>query len=306
MHLKSKVLLKSTYSLGEGLHWDNQREVLWFVDINNMLLCSLNLNNKKLNEIKMPEKIGWAITCENSKQLILGMKSGIASITPEKGIKSFEWLNQSFPSNPDHRLNDAKADSKGRIWAGSMNEKDETFKEGSLARFDLDGSHEILDSGYSVTNGPALDNDHNFLFHTDSVQKIIYRFDVDQITGCLSNKQIWLKFKKRDGHPDGMCFDKEGCLWVAMWGSGKILRINKKGEIIASVLIPTKYVSNVCFAGKKLHRLIVTTANLDKTITNKATANFDGSIFEILNHGLSGMPVFSCRMSQQKKVSEEI
>jgi sugar lactone lactonase YvrE len=291
MHLKSKVLLRSTYSLGE-------REVLWFVDINNMLLCSLNLNNKKLNEIKMPEKIGWAITSKNSKQLILGMKSGIASITPEKGIKSFEWLNQSFPSNPDHRLNDAKADSKGRIWAGSMNEKDETLKEGSLARFDLDGSHEILDSGYSVTNGPAIDSKSNYLFHTDSVQKTIYKFDIHQIKGSLINKKIWCKFHKEDGHPDGMCLDQEGCLWVAMWGSGTIVRINKKGKIIASVLIPTKYVSNICFAGTKLDRLVVTSANLDSSAANDATSNFAGSIFEILDHGLSGMPVFSCRIGQ--------
>jgi len=298
MHLKSKVLLRSTYSLGEGLHWDAQREVLWFVDINNMLLCSLNLSDKKLNEIKMPEKIGWAITSKNSKQLILGMKSGIASITPEKGIKSFEWLNQSFPSNPDHRLNDAKADSKGRIWAGSMNEKDETLKEGSLARFDLDGSHEIIDSGYSVTNGPAIDSNSNYLFHTDSVQKIIYKFDIHQIKGSLINKKIWLKFHKEDGHPDGMCLDQEGCLWVAMWGSGTIVRVNKKGKIIARVLIPTKYVSNICFAGTKLDRLIVTSANLDSSTANNATSNFAGSIFEILDHGLSGMPVFSCRIGQ--------
>ncbi len=298
MHLKSKVLLRSAYSLGEGLHWDNQREVLWFVDINNMLLCSLSLNNKKLNEIKMPEKIGWAITRENSKQLILGMKSGIASITPEKGIKSFEWLNQSFPSNPDHRLNDAKADSKGRIWAGSMNEKDEMLKEGSLARFDLDGSHEIIDSGYSVTNGPAIAGNTNYLFHTDSVQKTIYKLDIHKIKGSLINKKIWLKFHKEDGHPDGMCFDRKGCLWVAMWGSGTIVRINKKGEIIASVLIPAKYVSNVCFAGVNLDRLIVTSAKLDSATTNNTTSDFSGSIFEIVDHGLSGMPVFSCRIGQ--------
>lgn len=296
MHLQSKILLKSTYSLGEGLHWDNQREILWFVDINNMMLCSLNLHDKKLSEIKMPEKIGWAITNENSKKLILGMKSGIASISPEKGIKSFKWLNKSFPSNPDHRLNDAKADSKGRIWAGSMNEKDETLKEGSLARFDLDGSYKIVDSGYSVTNGPAICANNNYLFHTDSVQKIIYKFDIHSINGSLINKKVWLKFQKQDGHPDGMCFDKEGCLWVAMWGSGKIVRINKKGEIIATVLIPTKYVSNVCFAGKKLDRLIVTTANLDHLTADNVSTNLAGSIFEVLNHGLSGMTVFSCKI----------
>ena len=83
-----------------------------------------------------------------------------------------------------------------------------------------------------------------------------------------------------------------------MWGSGTIVRVNEKGEIIARVLIPAKYVSNVCFAGANLDRLIVTSAKLDSATANNATSDFAGSIFEILDHGLSGMPVFSCRIGQ--------
>jgi sugar lactone lactonase YvrE len=39
-------------------------------------------------------------------------------------------------------------------------------------------------------------------------------------------KKVFLSMNNIDGNPDGMAVDKNGNLWVAMWGSGKVCCFN--------------------------------------------------------------------------------
>ena len=79
----SNLLYASNSILAEGLHWDQKRQLLWFVDIDAKALISLDIDNLLSRTIKMPEKIGWVITQRNTNDLIIGLKTGIASINPD-------------------------------------------------------------------------------------------------------------------------------------------------------------------------------------------------------------------------------
>ena len=296
----SKLLLQKQCSLGEGLHWDSQRDLLWFVDINSKELMSFDLDTKKLSIFSMPEKIGWVITKINSSDLVVGLKSGIALFNPEKGLDSLSWINKNFPTSQEVRLNDAKADEMGRIWAGSLNEENDALLDGCLVKYELNGQPIIMDKNYYVANGPAIHAINQKLFHTDSSKRTIYEFKFDAKRGLISNKKRWKVFEDAEGHPDGMCFDQKGFLWVAHWGGGMVSKLDEHGQTVAQISIPTKYVTNVCFAGPELDRLIVSTAN--HSSPNRIDKNFQinndkaGCLFEIYNHQTLGMKVFSCQI----------
>jgi xylono-1,5-lactonase len=222
----SKLLLQKQCALGEGLHWDSQRDLLWFVDINSKELMSFDLDTKKLSIFSMPEKIGWVITKINSSDLVVGLKSGIALFNPEKGLDSLSWINKNFPTSQEVRLNDAKADEMGRIWAGSLNEENDALLDGCLVKYELNGQPIIMDKNYYVANGPAIHAINQKLFHTDSSKRIIYEFKFDAKRGLISNKKRWKVFEDAEGHPDGMCFDQKGFglltgeeEWLASWMS---------------------------------------------------------------------------------------
>ena len=52
---------------------------------------------------------------------------------------------------------------------------------GVLAFFsDALGTVKVVDSGYGITNGPIMDRKNQFLFHTDSKKRIIYKLIFDQ------------------------------------------------------------------------------------------------------------------------------
>ena len=296
----SKLLLQKQCALGEGLHWDSQRDLLWFVDINAKELMSFDLDTKKLSIFSMPEKIGWVITKINSSDLVVGLKSGIALFNPEKGLDSLSWINKNFPTSQEVRLNDAKADEMGRIWAGSLNEENDALLDGCIVKYELNGQPIIMDKNYYVTNGPAIHSINQKLFHTDSSKRIIYEFKFDAKRGLISNKKRWKVFEDAEGHPDGMCFDQKGFLWVAHWGGGMVSKLDEHGQTVAQISIPTKYVTNVCFAGPELDRLIVSTAN--HSSPNRIDKNFQinndkaGCLFEIYDHQTLGMKVFSCQI----------
>ena len=50
--------------------------------------------------------------------------------------------------------------------------------------------------------------------------------------GTISNKEIFINIPSKEGNPDGMTVDQEGCLWVAVFGGSVINRYNNKGKKI--------------------------------------------------------------------------
>lgn len=58
-----------------------------------------------------------------------------------------------------------------------------------------------------------------------------------------------------------MMIDANGMLWVAVWGSGKIIQYDPDiGRKLSIIKVPTPYVSSVRFAGSALEELIITTS----------------------------------------------
>ena len=77
---------------------------------------------------------------------------------------------------PYNRFNDAKVDAEGRIGTGSMADL-EGIPTGWLYRIDPDWSYSKWDGPYKVTNGPAITNDGQTLYHVDTFGPCIYALD---------------------------------------------------------------------------------------------------------------------------------
>ena len=58
--MESEVFYKHDAKLGEGIHWDKIKKLIWFVDIHSRTLYSLTLE-KELTSYHLDQKIGWAI-----------------------------------------------------------------------------------------------------------------------------------------------------------------------------------------------------------------------------------------------------
>ena len=281
------------YLLREGLHWDAWTQNLWGVDIHGCRLWKWNLSEgKKATEWLLNQRIGWVLSTSNPEKLLLGLQGGFA-LANKSDPTHFKWIHQPFLHSPSLRLNDAKADIAGSVWAGSLNNDNETRADGCLFHLSIDGTLKIIEAGYMVANGPAIHADSKTLLHTDSGFRTIYAFDLSVTKGLLTNKRIWKVFSEQDGHPDGMCFDADGCVWVAHWGGGCISRFSPDGDLLRRIKLPTSQITNICFAGPDLDRLFVSSARVGLTRFDLENQPLAGSLFEILDPGVRGLPSLS-------------
>ncbi len=288
-----KVVLETGCQLGEGLHWDAKSDRLWLVDIHGRRIMRWGLGSPNWQEWKVSERVGWVLSTAANDEKLVGLQSGMARMRlPADGSECtlLDWVAKPFPAGSPLRLNDAKTDARGRVWAGSLNNDDESRPDGRLFRLDERGHCDEVDGPYGVANGPAISPCQTWMLHTDSAARTIYAFDLDVEAGKLSNKRVWLRFSEADGYPDGMTFDAQGRVWVAHWGGACISRFSKQGQLTHRVALPTDHVTNVCFGGPALDRLFVTTARQGLSAGQLAAQPNAGHLFEVDPAGSTGIP----------------
>lgn len=265
--------------LGEGLLWSARENAVYWTDILAPAVNRLDLGDNCVKRWAMPEPIGWVIERETAPGFIAGFMSGFAELTLEP--LAIKPIVNPHPDIPDNRLNDAKADAQGRIWAGSM-PFDCGRPSGKLYRLDPDRRLHVMDEGYYVANGPAISLDRKWLYHTDTVQGFVYRFPF-HADGTLGARETFITFEQGWGRPDGMTVDAEDHLWIAHWNGSQISRFAPDGRRVRSIPLPARQVTNICFAGARLERMFVTSA---------AEGGLDapnGGLFEILDPGVTGL-----------------
>ena len=266
--------------LGEGPIWVPERDTLFWVDIEAPALNWLDLASGKTGRRPFPEPLGWIIPRAGRRDFVIGLKSGFATYDLE--ADRIVPIGDPEPDYPDNRLNDAKVDSAGRIWAGSMHQA-ETAVSGSLHRLDSDLTWQRMDGEYGVANGPTFSLDGRIIYHSDSAARTVYAFDL-AADGTLSSKRPFLRFPDDWGWPDGMTTDAEGCLWIAHWGGGRISRVDPEGRLMRAVPLPAPNITSCAFAGEGLNRLFVTSASRGAEGVPEA-----GALFE-LDVGVVGLP----------------
>jgi sugar lactone lactonase YvrE len=269
---------------GEGPLWSRRDQAVYWVDIKGSLLHRYGLDGDE-QRWAMPDYICWVRERHDKPGLVIGLRKSIAELT----LSPFRIVERAAvePHEADNRLNDARADAKGRIWFGSM-DNGERRASGALYRLDPDFTYHEIDRGYVCANGPTFSPDGRRLYHTDSAARAIYQFDVGD-DGSLTNKRLFASFTKAEGTPDGMTTDSEGCLWVCLWQGWGIIRLKPDGSKDRIISLPVSQVTSCTFAGDKLDRLFVTSARIGLSEAQLQKEPHAGGLFE-LDPGVSGLP----------------
>ena len=266
--------------LGEGLLWSDRDQAVYWTDILASKLHRIGLADGRIESWTMPEMIGWVIERETGPGLIAGLQSAIVELTLDP--ITITPIVSPEAHMPNNRRNDAKADARGRIWAGSM-DVGAARETGALYRLDPDRSLHRVDSGYYICNGPAFSRDQRVLYHTDSALGLVYRFALKD-DGSLGPREIFLAFENDWGKPDGMTVDAEGGVWIAHWGAARVSRFTPDGALDRSIALPASQITNCTFAGDRLDRMFVTSA-----AEGREDEPLAGALFEI-DPGATGLP----------------
>ena len=259
--------------LGEGPMWSAREHALWFVDIKGQCIYRYEEATRATRSWRAPEQVGFIVPTRRG-QFICGLQSGLHGFEPASG--AFELITLVDSDRPRNRLNDAHVDAAGRLWFGTMDD-DETHSKGVLYRFDKRGLKRC-DEGYVITNGPATSPDGRTLYHIDTLQRLIYAFDLDT-NGSLTGRRIFARIADADGYPDGPTVDAAGCVWVGLFSGWGVNRYSPAGELLEKVSLPVANCTKVAFGGDDLRTLYVTTAWKGLTDEQRAQQPLAGGLF---------------------------
>ena len=243
--------LKAT--LGEGPIWHG--DTLWFVDIKQRKIHNYHPVTGERFSFDAPDQVTFLAPIVGGTGFVVGLKTGIHRFHPATGFNPMIEVEDAALEN---RPNDATVDAQGRLWFGTMHDGEEN-KSGSLYRMDATGVAR-MDRDICITNGPCVSPDGKTFYHTDTLEKTIYAFDLSE-DGLLSNKRVFVKIAVGDEvYPDGSVVDSEGYLWTALWGGFGAIRFAPTGEAVARIELPAPNVTKPSFGGPDLKTLYFTTA----------------------------------------------
>jgi len=157
--------------------------------------------------------------------------------------------------SPLIRINDAKCDARGRLWAATLSSD---FRTGaaSLYRIDPDRSVRKMLDGLTLGNGLDWSPDGSVFYLVDSFIRTVFAFDFDSTLGEISNQRALLTLTQ--GVPNGMAVDRAGYLWVASTGGGNVQRYSPDGKWVATVQIGTPGATSCAFGGPDGADLFIT------------------------------------------------
>ncbi|XP_049872786.1 regucalcin-like [Pectinophora gossypiella] len=282
--------------LGEGPHWDEKQQALYFVSIVEHSIHKYVPSTGTHTKTKLDGRVGFIVPVEGtSDQFVVGVERKFLVVqwdgedgTPARVVRQLADVDPEYPRN---RINDGKADPRGRLFAGTMGHEEPIGtvdkKKGSLFR--LDGAKiKTLCSGIDISNGLAWDLKRKTFYYTDSLEENIRQYDYDVETGEISNMKYIFDFKanKIEGVPDGTTIDTDGNLWVAVFNGSCILKIDPtSGELLQKVPIPAKQVTSATFGGPNYDIMFVTSASLDDEQKPPC-----GATFMVTGLGVKGLP----------------
>ncbi|WP_233873219.1 SMP-30/gluconolactonase/LRE family protein [Paraburkholderia adhaesiva] len=240
--------------LGEGPVWRASEGAVYFVDIKQHKLHRLSTATGETRTWSAPAQIGF-VAPYSDDTFVCGVQGGLYRFAPSTG--QFELLKRIESELPGNRLNDGYADARGRLWFGSMDDA-EVDPSGSLYMVGENGEVVVRDSGYVITNGPAMSPDGRTLYHGDTMERVVYAFDVAS-DGTLSGQRTFAAISGT-GYPDGMAVDSEGFVWIALFGGARIERYSPAGALVEQIAFPCSNVTKLAFGGDDLRTVYATTA----------------------------------------------
>jgi len=283
--LDVEVVVAAQASLGEGPRWDERSQTLLFVDIDAGRVWRFDPATGMVDGFDADGPVA-ALGLRDDGGLILARGLGFAACNASG--EQIRAASEFTVTDERVRFNDGAVDPWGRFVAGTM-DLDARRPIGALYQLHADGIVEQLLTGITISNGIAWSSDARAMYYVDSVTGGLDVFSLDD-AGEIGRRSRVVQFDaSRDGGPDGLTLDSEGCIWVACWGGSAVRRVTPSGRIDAIIRLPVTNVTSVAFGGRELDELYVTTARSGLDDEALRAQPHAGDVF-VARPGVTGLP----------------
>jgi sugar lactone lactonase YvrE len=206
---------------------------LWFSDFYSFRVLAVDLDGQAQTIAEVPNRpsgLGW--TPEGALLVVSMLDRSLLRLEGGKLSKLADL--SALAGGP---CNDMVVDAKGRAYVGNFGydrHAGETPRTTCIARVDPDGRMVRAAEDLLFPNGTVITPDGGTLIVGETFAHRLTAFDID-VDGSLSNRRV---FAQIDGlHPDGICLDAEGAVWVANPFGKSIVRVFDGGRVERTIAL---------------------------------------------------------------------
>lgn len=270
--------------LGEGPLWCPDTEALWWIDgfRPQLLRWQWGANTPDVWPLARPPA---ALARLPNRRLLIAFRERFGYLEQAGGPVNelpFEGLDLG-----DERFNDAKVDSHGRLWIGTIDRK-LTRPIGRLRRIDEQAVN-IMAEGFALSNGIGWSPDDRAMYFSESYERRLHRFDYDAATGDITPAGNLALINSAPAKPDGLTVDCEGGIWCAIFGGGRLERYLPDGRLDRQLQLPVTNPTSCMFGGPDLRTLFITTAKYSLNDDQLRREPLAGSVLAV-DVGVTGRP----------------
>jgi sugar lactone lactonase YvrE len=252
---------------GEGVVWHAGHSAAYWTDINRFLIHRYTPADQCVQTWFFEEPVTALTLTDRDDTLAVILGSGVILWEPQSDHRSGPIFR--LEQWPTVRLNDARADRRGSLWIGSMQNNVKADgsngaverRDGLLYRLNVDETVSEWCCDLGIANTIAWSPDGCHFYFGDTLENTIWVYDYDLASGAIANRRPFLQGFSR-GLPDGSCVDAEGYLWNCRFYGGCIVRVAPHGHIDRVIEMPVQNITTCTFGGVERKTLYVTTASI--------------------------------------------
>lgn len=260
--------------------------VLFWSDLIEPSLSSATAD-KTLRTWIMPDIMGSYALLPGGRDALVALGSGIHRLDLDTG--EFQLLHPAPYDTDGYRFNDGRCDARGRFWVSTNRKPGSGQPRGSASFYRLDekGLNRQFD-GVSIGNGIAFSPDGTTMYIADTSGHCILACDYDLETGEAGERRVHTQLDETH-LPDGASVDDDGGYWVALYGSGLIIRVTADGVVDRVLRAPVTHPTMVAFGGDGLSTMFVTSGRAFAGADVLAQEPLSGGVFAA-EVGARGLP----------------
>ncbi|CUR58922.1 hypothetical protein NOCA2540111 [metagenome] len=280
-----RVLGESISQLAEGPVWVGDKGQAWWIDVFGGVLHRVDLESGFDEPWDVGERLAFAIPTldPTDTRIVLGLAGHV--VLTEIGSREWSPLADNLDGGSNTSVNDAKCDAAGRLWFGTL---DNDLVNPIASLYSSARGAEVTPrlGGLTISNGLGWSPDGRTMYVIDSAPHVLLAMTFDRDTGVVGEQSTLISFSREDGLPDGLSVDRDGDIWVAMYGGGALRRYTPNGALAEVLPLPVSHPTSCAFVGAGLDQLLVTTSAWAPTTVGE----LDGATL-LVDVATPGLPV---------------
>jgi sugar lactone lactonase YvrE len=263
-----------TCQLGEGPLWHPERKQLfWFDILTNRLLTRTPDGPQHWTFDEPHSAAGWI----DRDTLLIASSSGLWRFGLSDGVRT--PVVPLEKTNAVTRSNDGRADPWGGFWIGTMGRAAEP-RAGGIYRL-YQGVLRKLFSDITISNSICFAPGRGFAYYSDTFAQRVMRVPLDRNGWPTAAAEVLIDLRAENLNPDGAVTDRDGTLWIALWGASRIAAYTPDGRFKLALPVPALQPTCPALGGADFATMFVTSAAHGALHTTAGQPAKDGMTFAI-------------------------